>query len=913
MNNCLLEQVAQQRILVLDGAMGTMIQRYGLAEEDYRGQRFAASAVPLKGNNDLLTLTRPDVIGAIHEEYLAAGADIIETNTFNANEISLSDYKLEALAYELNVAAARLAREAAARCTAQNPAQPRFVAGSIGPTSKSASMSPDVQNPGFRAVTFRRLADAYTPQVKGLLDGGADALLIETIFDTLNAKAALFAIETEFERRGARVPVMISVTLSESGRTLSGQTIEAFYYSVKHAQPFSIGLNCSFGAAQMQAYVEALAKVASCRISMYPNAGLPNQFGQYDETPGTMAAAVAKSLEKGMINIIGGCCGTTPAHIKAIAAIARQHKPHTPQAEKHDTVVAGLETLHVTREANFINIGERTNVAGSAKFARLIREKKYEEALSVARQQVEHGAQAIDICMDDAMLDARPEMVTFLHLMVSEPDIARVPFMLDSSKWDVLEAGLQCVQGKCIVNSISLKEGEADFLHKAKLLKKYGAAAIVMLFDEQGQADVYTRKTEVAHRAYTLLTAKAGFAPEDIIFDPNVLAIGTGMDEHNGYAVDFIEACRWIKAHCPHAKISAGVSNLSFSFRGNNTLREAIHAVFLYHAICAGLDMGIVNPGALPAYSDIPDALLKLTEDLVLNRRPDATEKLSTYAASMSGTAHKAAVKTDAWRELSAEKRLSYALLKGIADHIEEDATEALQQLGTSLKVIEGPLMDGMNEVGTLFGEGKMFLPQVVKTARVMRKAVDKLTEADLTASDAPTVGTILLATVKGDVHDIGKNIVSVVLGCNGYKIIDLGVMVPCETIMETIAREHPDIVGLSGLITPSLDEMIGVAQAMQQRHMAIPLLIGGAGTNAIHTAVKIAPAYEAPVIHVKDTSEAVRILGLLRQPEKRESYLDTLRQQQSRQREISREQGTKKAYVSLAEARKNAYRRIDK
>jgi 5-methyltetrahydrofolate--homocysteine methyltransferase len=906
--NSLLEQASQQRILILDGAMGTMIQRYALAEEDYRGARFADSTVPLKGNNDLLTLTRPDVIKAIHEEYLAVGADIIETNTFNANEISLSDYKMESLAYELNAAAAQLAREAADKYTKQHPAQPRFVAGSIGPTSKAASMSPDVQNPGFRAVTFTQLTGAYTQQVKGLLDGGVDALLIETIFDTLNAKAALFAIETEFEQRGVRVPVMISVTLSESGRTLSGQTIEAFYHSVKHAQPFSIGMNCSFGAAQMQAYVETLSKMAACRISMYPNAGLPNQFGQYDETPATMAAAVAQSLEKGMINIIGGCCGTTPAHIKAIAEIAKKYPPHTPLPEKHDTVVAGLEPLRIVREANFINIGERTNVAGSAKFARLIREKKYEEALSVARQQVENGAQAIDVCMDDAMLDAKTEMVTFLNLMVSEPDIARVPFMLDSSKWNVLEAGLQCVQGKCIVNSISLKEGEAEFLHKAALLRKYGAAAIVMLFDEQGQADTYTRKIEVAGRAYTLLTTKAGFAPEDIIFDPNVLAIGTGMEEHNRYAVDFIEACRWIKENCPHAKISAGVSNLSFSFRGNNTLREAIHAVFLYHAIGAGLDMGIVNPGALPAYTDIPEGLLKPAEDLVLNKHPEATEKLSAFAASMTGTTNKTAAKIDAWRELPVEQRLSYALLKGITDHIEEDATAALQKLGTSLKVIEGPLMDGMNEVGALFGEGKMFLPQVVKTARVMRKAVDKLTEADVTAGDAPKVGTILLATVKGDVHDIGKNIVSVVLGCNGYKIIDLGVMVPCETIMETILREQPDMVGLSGLITPSLDEMIGVAQAMQQRGMTIPLLIGGAGTNAIHTAVKIAPEYEAPVIHARDASETVRILSLLRQSEKRETYLDTLRQQQSRQREISRERDMKKVYVSLSEARKNKY-----
>ncbi|MDR3236623.1 MAG: methionine synthase [Prevotellaceae bacterium] len=907
-----IEQIAAARILILDGAMGSLIQTFGLTEADFRGSQFAASAIPLKGNNDLLSLTRPDVIQQIHEQYFAAGADIVSTNTFNANAVSQADYGTEMPVYEINRAAAQLARKAADKYTAQTPAKPRFAAGSIGPTSKTASMSPDMHNPGFRATTFSQLSDAYATQTEGLLDGGVDLLLIETVFDTLNAKAALFAIETVFERRRQRLPVMLSFTLTEGGRTLSGQTIEAFYQSVKQAQPFSIGLNCSFGAEKMLPYLEALSKIATCRLSMHPNAGLPNQFGSYDETPASMAAKIIPALEKGLLNIIGGCCGTTPAHIAAIAAAAEKYPPRKSVEELHRTIVAGLETLHISPEINFVNIGERTNVAGSAKFARLIREKKYEEALSIARQQVENGAQAIDICMDDAMLDGKTEMRNFLNLMASEPDIARVPFIVDSSKWDVLEAGLQCVQGKCIVNSISLKEGEDDFLRKATALKKYAAAAIVMLFDETGQADTCRRKTEVAARAYRLLTEKAGFAPEDIIFDPNVLAIGTGMDVHRHYAVDFIEACRWIKTHCPYAKISAGVSNLSFSFRGNNTVREAIHAVFLYHAVKAGLDMGIVNAGALPAYTDIAPDLLTLAEDLVLNRRADATERMSAYALQTKANADKPDAKPDEWRNLPVEQRLSHALLKGLADYVEDDAMEAFRQFGSSLKVIEGPLMDGMNRVGALFGEGKMFLPQVVKTARVMRKAVDKLTVEDLAAAEMPKSGAIILATVKGDVHDIGKNIVSVVLGCNGYRIVDLGVMTPCETIIAAIEREKPDVVGLSGLITPSLEEMITVARTMQERRICIPLLIGGAGTSAIHTAVKIAPEYAAPVIYVRDTSEAVRILGELRHADARRAYLENLRLQQQRLRDLNREGEAKRAYISLADARKNSYVKRD-
>lgn len=882
--------------------MGTMIQGHGLTENDYRGERFAHSVIPLKGNNDLLSLTRPDIIKAIHRQYLEAGADIISTNTFSSNRISLADYGMEALAYELSVAGAQVAREAVKERDGKG-----FVAGSIGPTSKSLSMSPDIHNPGYRAISFKELAGAYAEQVEGLLDGGVDALLLETFFDTLNAKAALFAIEDLFDKRKQRLPVMISMTLTESGRTLSGQTVEAFYESVKHIRPFSIGMNCSFGAAQMQPYMEALARTAHCCTSMHPNAGLPNQFGGYDETPESMAAVIARSLEKGLINIIGGCCGTTPANIQAIAKVAKAYPPRPIPAGAPVTTACGLEVLHITRENNFITIGERANVAGSARFARLIREKQYEEALRVVREQVDGGAQVLDVCMDDALLDAQQEMGAFLNLMMSEPDIARCPVMIDSSKWEALETGLQCVQGKCIVNSISLKEGEADFLRKARLLHMYGAAAVVMLFDEQGQADSYERKIAVAGRAYQLLTEQAGFAPEDIIIDPNILAIGTGMEEHNGYAVAFIDACRWIKANCPEAKISGGLSNLSFAFRGNNPLREAMHSVFLYHAIRAGMDMAIMNPGNLPVYTEIPEELRQLTEELVLNRRPDATERLLAYGEQMKqrATASTATGPKDSWRSLPVGERLSYALMKGITDFIDEDINEILPQFGSGLKVIEGPLMEGMNRVGQLFGQGQLFLPQVVKSARVMKKAVEKLTENEQ-ADEKTYTGTVLLATVKGDVHDIGKNIVSVVLGCNGYRIIDLGVMVPREEIINAIRREKPDYVGLSGLITPSLEEMIHVAEAMQEHRMTIPLLIGGAGTNAVHTAVKIAPAYAGPVIHTNDTSEAVRILGELRQADKRKSFLNELREKQARWREQQAGQAAAKKYVSLEEARKN-------
>ncbi len=905
----MIEQLLNNRILVLDGAMGTMIQTFGLTEDDYRGARFAHSEVLLKGNNDLLTLTQPQIIRNIHEQYLEAGADIIETNTFNSNGISLLDYDMADLAYELNKAAALLAREAADNYTAKNSERPRFVAGSIGPTNRSASMSPEVNNPGHRSVTFDQLAAAYVEQVKGLLDGGVDALIVETIFDTLNAKAALFAIETLFEERQKRVPIMISGTIADaSGRTLSGQTVEAFYTSLAHAQPLSIGLNCAFGALQMKPYVEALGKIAACRISAHPNAGLPNQFGGYDETPESMAAAIESYLRDGLLNIVGGCCGTTPAHIKAIAEVAKKYTPHQIPPSQHITTVCGLEALKISRENNFVNIGERANVAGSAKFARLIREKQYEEALHVVHEQVEGGAQVIDVCMDDAMLDAKASMTEFLNLMMSEPEIARLPVMIDSSKWEVLEAGLKCVQGKCIVNSISLKEGEAEFIRKAKLLKKYGAAVVVMLFDEQGQADTYERKTAVAERAYNLLTEHVGFAPEDIIFDPNVLAIATGMEEHNNYAVNFIEACQWIKAHCPHAKISGGVSNLSFSFRGNNAVREAMHSVFLYHAIAAGMDMGIVNPGMLQVYSEIPPALLQAVEDVVLNRSNDATEKLSALADSMKNNTVVQETKKDEWRNLPVEERLAHALLKGITEFIEEDTAAAFQQSGSSLNVIEGPLMNGMNRVGTLFGEGKLFLPQVVKSARVMKKAVDVLTSLDLNNTASPTAkaGRILLATVKGDVHDIGKNIVSVVLACNGYDIIDLGVMVPCEKIIEAIITEKPDVVGLSGLITPSLEEMIHVAKAMQQNGLNIPIFIGGATTSAIHTAVKIAPEYNAPVIHNKDASDAVRTLANIRQPEQWAVFYKELNEKQTQLRAQNAAQQAQANYVSLEEARKN-------
>ena len=891
--------------------MGTMLQTYKLSENDYRGNRFSTSPVLLKGNNDLLTLTRPDIIRTIHEQYLTAGADIIETNTFNSNGISLLDYELVDLVYELNVEAARLARQAADKYTSKDSTRPRFVAGSIGPTSRTASISPDVDNPGFRAVTFDQLVVAYTEQVKGLLDGGVDLLLLETIFDTLNAKAALCAIETIFDVRGKKTPIMISGTITDAaGRTLSGQTVEAFYTSLAHVKPLSIGLNCAFGAKQMRPYIEILGKMATCYVSAHPNAGLPNQFGGYDEDADGMAAIISSYLQDGLLNIVGGCCGTSPAHIKAISEVAKLYKPRLLPVDSHITVLSGLEMLKITRESNFVNIGERTNVAGSAKFARLIRERQYEEALHIAREQVENGAQVIDVCMDDAMLDAQSSMMEFLNLMMAEPEIARVPVMIDSSKWEVLEVGLKCVQGKGIVNSISLKEGEAEFIRKAILLKRYGVAIVVMLFDEKGQADTYERKIEVAARAYKILTEQVLFSPNDIIFDPNVLSIATGIEEHDNYAVNFIEACKWIKKHCPYVKISGGVSNLSFSFRGNNAVREAMHSVFLYHAIAAGMDMGIVNPAMLQVYSDIPPDLLKAVEDVVLNRNKNATEKLSELANGIKDTPAAQHSKKSEWREQSVSDRLSYALLKGITDYIEEDVEEVFVKLGSSLKVIEGPLMDGMNRVGTLFGEGKLFLPQVVKSARVMKKAVELLTALDMTgaATDAAKgkVGRVLLATVKGDVHDIGKNIVSVVMACNGYDIIDLGVMVPCEKIIDAVVEKRPDVVGLSGLITPSLDEMIHVAQEMQKHELNVPILIGGATTSAIHTAVKIAPEYNAAVIHSRDASDAVSVLANIRRPEQWVSFHKDLHEKQKQLRTQNAARQEQMQYISLEEARKN-------
>lgn len=863
----MIEAELGKRILLLDGAMGTLIQGYGLTEADYRGELFAGHNEELKGCNDLLSLTRPDIIADIHTQYLAAGADIIETNTFNANRISLADYGLESRVREINAAAARIARKAADAFTAKNPSRPRFVAGSVGPTNRTASISPDVNNPGYRAVTFDGLAEAYEEQIRALADEGVDLILIETVFDTLNAKAALFALMNVRKKTGKKLPVMISGTLTDaSGRTLSGQTVEAFYVSVAHADPLSVGLNCSFGAEQMRPFVESLGRIASCALSMHPNAGLPNGFGGYDQTAAQMAAAVEGYLKAGLLNIVGGCCGTTPAHIAALAPLLSKYAPRKTEKQAPVTLLSGLEVTRIAPESNFVNVGERTNVAGSAKFARLIREENYEEALSVARSQVEDGAQIIDVCMDDGMIDGVQAMTRFLNLIASEPEIARVPLMIDSSKWEIIEAGLKCTQGKSIVNSISLKEGEEAFLHKAELLRQYGAAAVVMLFDEKGQADTYERKIEVAGRAYRLLT-EHGFAPEDIIFDPNVLAIATGIEEHDRYALDFIRACGWIKANCPHAKVSGGVSNLSFSFRGNNALREAMHSVFLYHAIAQGMDMAIVNPSMLRIYSDIPADLLEVTEDAVLNRRPDATERLTAFAETMKGKAAEATEDKSKllWREAGVEERLAHALVKGITDFIESDTLEAYEKYGSPLKVIEGPLMEGLGVVGTLFGEGKMFLPQVVKSARVMKQAVACLTpyiERQRAEGNAAAAGKIVIATVKGDVHDIGKNIAAVVLACNGYRIIDLGVMVPAEQIIETAKKEEADLIGLSGLITPSLEEMAHVAALMEREGMTIPLLVSGATTSDLHTAVKIAPCYSGAVVRAKDASHGVKLVS---------------------------------------------------
>ena len=876
-------QLLQERILVLDGGMGTMLQRYGLTETDYRGAPWADVPGTLRGKNDLLNLTRPDVVRAIHKQYLDAGADIFTTNTFNANAISQADYGTEAWVREMNLAAARLCRALADEYRKEHPERTALVAGSIGPTNKTASMSPDVANPAYRAVTYQDLYAAYYEQIAALVEGGVDILLFETTFDTLNAKAGLEAADAVLTEQGKDLPVMLSLTLTaQGGRTLSGQTLQAFLASVSHARIVSVGLNCSFGAKDMLPYLRELATTAPFYISAYPNAGLPNTFGAYDETPEMMAAHVRPFVEEGLVNVLGGCCGTTPAHIAQFPALVKDKRPHVPASRKETLLLSGLEVLEIKPENNFINIGERCNVAGSRKFLRLIKEKNYEEALAIARKQVEDGAQIIDINMDDGLLDARQEMTTFLNLIASEPDIARVPVMIDSSKWNVIEAGLMSVQGKSIVNSISLKEGEKAFLYHARRIQKLGAATVVMAFDEQGQADTFERKIEVCERAYRLLTG-IGFPPQDIIFDPNVLAIATGMEEHDHYALDFIRAVTWIKQHLPGAKVSGGVSNLSFSFRGNNPVREAMHAVFLYHAIQQGMDMGIVNPATSILYEDIEPAFRSLLEDVILYRRKEAAEELIEYAAQHLAQKETAAASGEnqaSRKEIPVETRLEQALIKGISDHLEEDLSEALQRYPHAVDIIDGPLMGGMNKVGELFGAGKMFLPQVVKTARTMKKAVAILQpaiEAEKEAAGAKKAGKVLFATVKGDVHDIGKNIVSIVLSCNNYEVIDLGVMVPAERIVEVAQQEQPDIVCLSGLITPSLEEMAHVADEMQRAGLRMPIMVGGATTSKLHTALKIAPHYEAPVIHVSDASQNPLIAAKLLNPSTRDAYVSEL------------------------------------
>ncbi len=903
-----IREILKHRILVLDGAMGTMIQRVKLTEEDFRGDQFKNWKSPLKGDNDLLSITKPSVIQEIHELFLEAGADILSTNTFNATRISQADYGLEEHVYELNKQSAQLAKSAANRYSTTE--KPRFVAGAVGPTNKTCSMSPDVNDAGFRAVTFNEMKSSYVEQVEGLLDGGVDLLLVETIFDTLNAKAAMMAIEETLEQRKIDLDVMISGTITDaSGRTLSGQTVEAFLNSVSHINLLTIGLNCSLGAKEMRPYLDELSRKAPFYISAHPNAGLPNQFGEYDETPKMMGAFVQEFFDQKMVNIIGGCCGTTPEHIKELAQMASVATPHQPFVPIPATRLSGLEPLTVDKTTNFINIGERCNVSGSIKFARLIREEKYEEALAIAREMVEGGAQVIDVNMDDAMLDAEKEMVKFLHLVMSEPDIARLPVMVDSSKWTVIEAGLQCLQGKAIVNSISLKEGAEVFKACANKIKKYGAAAVIMAFDEQGQAATFEERIRICERAYRILVDEVGFPAQDIIFDPNVLTVGTGIEEHNNYALDFIKATKWIKENLPYAKVSGGISNVSFSFRGNNTIREAFHSVFLYHAIGAGLDMGIVNPGMLQIYDEIPKDLLEYVEDVILNRRPDSTERLLAFSENIAAKGKKEE-KTEEWRLQDVKERIQHALVKGITDYIEEDITELLPEYNSAIRVIEEPLMDGMNRVGDLFGSGKMFLPQVIKSARVMKKAVAFLQpfiEQDkLDLKQAPTIKKkILLATVKGDVHDIGKNIVGVVLACNNYEVLDLGVMVPADKILDKAIEEKVDIIGLSGLITPSLEEMAHVAKEMQRRAFTIPLMIGGATTSKIHTAVKIEPEYSNTVVYVKDASRAVQVVAnlLVRDP-------DFIQSTQNEYIELRAMHSAKKPkeYLSLASARSNAF-----
>ena len=904
-----IEKLLAQRILILDGAMGTMIQRYKLGEADYRGKRFADWHRDLKGNNDLLVLTKPEVIKAIHSEYLEAGADIIETNTFGANATTLKAYGMEALNYEMNVAGARVARESCDRYA--TPDKPRFVAGVLGPTDKTATISPDVNDPAARNISFDQLVADYSEATRGLMDGGADLILIETIFDTLNAKAAIFAVKAVFDQRGTSLPIMISGTITDaSGRTLTGQTTEAFYNSLIHANPLSIGLNCALGAEELRQYVEELSRVANCYVSAHPNAGLPNPLAEsgYDDTPENMSGHIREWAKSGFLNIIGGCCGTSPAFIKAIAASVEEFAPRKLPELEHKTRLSGLEPFNIGDDSLFVNVGERANVTGSAKFKRLILEGNYDEALEIAKQQVETGAQVIDINMDEAMLDGEAAMVKFLNLIASEPDISKVPLMIDSSKWSIIEAGLKCVQGKPIVNSISLKEGEENFIKYATLVRRYGAAAVVMAFDEQGQADTYQRKTEICQRSYDILVHKVGFPPEDIIFDPNIFAIATGIEEHNNYAVDFIEATAWIRKNLPYAKISGGVSNVSFSFRGNEPVREAIHTVFLYHAIKAGMNMGIVNAGQLGVYEEISKELRDAVEDVVLNRSPEAGEKLVKMAESVKGGG-KEQVEDLEWRKGTVQERITHALVRGITTFVVEDTEEARLQAKMPVDVIEGPLMSGMNVVGDLFGAGKMFLPQVVKSARVMKQAVAHLVpyiEAEkLRSGDTSTKGKIVMATVKGDVHDIGKNIVTVVLQCNNFEVVNMGVMVPCQQILDT-AREHKaDIIGLSGLITPSLEEMAHVAKEMERQGFKIPLLIGGATTSRVHTAVKIEPNYPSGVtVYVNDASRAVGVCSNLLSSTLRDEYVKGIKEEYVASRAQHEGKKGKGTYVTLAEAR---------
>ena len=907
-----LKQLAAEKILVLDGAMGTMIQSYKLEESDYKGERFKEFHKDLKGNNELLSLLRPDIIKDIHAAYFEAGADIVETNTFSANSISQADYDLEELVYELNVESAKIAKEVAAVFTAQNPSKPRFVAGALGPTTRTASISPDVNNPGYRAVTFDDLVEAYYEQTRGLIDGGVDMLLIETVFDTLNAKAAVYAILTIKEERNLDIPVMISGTITDaSGRTLSGQTVEAFYTSLKHGDLFSIGLNCALGAKEMRAYLKNLSDVSMSFITAYPNAGLPNEFGGYDQGPKEMAGLIQEFASAGLVNVVGGCCGTSPAHIQAIAEAVEGITPRKkPVITQKDTIFSGLEALQIRPNTNFINIGERTNVTGSRKFARLIKENKYEEAISVAVDQVEGGAQILDVNMDEGLIDSEQAMTTFLNLIMAEPDISKLPIMIDSSKFSVIEAGLKCVQGKCIVNSLSLKEGEEVFKQQARVVQKYGAAVVVMAFDEQGQAETKDEKVNICLRAYRILTDELNFPAEDIIFDPNIFAVATGIEEHNDYAIHFIEATKEIKSRCPGAKVSGGVSNISFSFRGNQVVREAMHTSFLYHAIQAGMDMGIVNAGMIEVYQDIEPELLDRVEDVLFNRKRNATENLLEYASGVQSKTKKTE-KDQAWRQAPLAERLSYALVKGVDQYIIEDTEEARLQFDHPLQVIEGPLMDGMNVVGDLFGAGKMFLPQVVKSARVMKKSVAYLNpfiEAQKSSAGSGSKGKILLATVKGDVHDIGKNIVGVVLACNNFEIIDMGVMVESSKIIDRAIEEQVDIIGLSGLITPSLDHMEDIAKEMQRRGLNIPLIIGGATTSRVHTAVKIEPHYDGPVIHVLDASRAVPTASKLTasSSSQRIDFIQEVKKEYESLRALRAKQGKVKNLLDIESARVN-------